>query len=237
MELREVQIPSSDSKLNGLLGIPDGAGTFPVVVVVHEVFGIDESMRAQVEKLTSLGYLTIMPDIFSRGGARKCLTATFKALTAQKGQAFDDVSAAKAYAQSLPQASDKAGVIGFCMGGAFALILAGRGYDVSAVNYGRLPENLDEVLSVACPIIGSFGRADKSLKGAAETLEIALTKHGVKHDVKEYPNTGHAFLNPVQAGPTLLKPILKRVLGIAPAPAQAADAWQRIDAFFKEELV
>jgi len=236
MELREAQIPSSDSALVGLLGIPDGAGPFPVVVVVHEVFGIDESMRAQVAKLASLGYLAIMPDLFSRGGARKCLTATFKALTAQKGQAFDDVSAARAFATALPQASNKVGVIGFCMGGAFALVLAGRGYDVSAVNYGRLPENLDEVLNVACPIIGSFGANDRSLKGAAQTLEAALTKHNVKHDVKEYPDTGHAFMNPVMAGPPLLKPILKRVLGIAPAPEQAADAWQRIDSFFKEQL-
>jgi carboxymethylenebutenolidase len=236
MELREVQIPSTDSALAGLLGIPDGAGPFPVVVVVHEVFGIDESMRAQVAKLASLGYLAIMPNLFSRGGARKCLTATFKALTAQKGQAFDDVSAARNFALALPQASQKVGVIGFCMGGAFALVLAGRGYDVSAVNYGRLPENLDEILSTACPIIGSFGGSDSSLKGAAATLENALTRHDVKHDVKEYSNTGHAFMNPVQAGPALLRPILKRVLGIAPAPEQAKDAWERIDAFFKQEL-
>jgi carboxymethylenebutenolidase len=236
MELREVQIPSTDSALAGLLGIPDGAGPFPVVVVVHEVFGIDESMRAQVAKLASLGYLAIMPNLFSRGGARKCLTATFKALTAQKGQAFDDVSAARNFALALPQASQKVGVIGFCMGGAFALVLAGRGYDVSAVNYGQLPENLDEILSTACPIIGSFGGSDSSLKGAAATLENALTRHDVKHDVKEYSNTGHAFMNPVQAGPALLRPILKRVLGIAPAPEQAKDAWARIDAFFKQEL-
>lgn len=236
MELREVSIPSSDSKLEGLLGIPDGAGPFPVVVVVHEVFGIDESMRAQVAKLASLGYLAIMPNLFSRGGARKCLTATFKALTAQKGQAFEDVAAAREFASKLPQASDKVGVIGFCMGGAFALILAGRGYDVSAVNYGQLPKNLDEILSVACPIVGSFGGADKSLKGAAQKLEKALEDHGIAHDVKEYPGVGHAFLNPVQAGPPLLKPILKRVLGIAPAPEAAADAWRRIDEFFKQQL-
>ena len=231
-----MKIPSSDDQLNGLLGIPDGSGPFPVVVVVHEVFGIDESMRAQVQKLTSLGYLTIMPDLFSRGGARKCLTATFKALTAQKGQAFDDVAAARDFAMTLAQASPKVGVIGFCMGGAFALILAGRGYDVSAINYGRLPQNLDEILSVACPIIGSFGAKDKSLKGAAEKLENALKAHQVTHDVKEYPEAGHAFMNPVQAGPRLLQPILKRVLGIAPEPESATDAWLRIDEFFKEQL-
>lgn len=236
MTLSEIQIPTADMQLEGLLGIPEGPGPFPVVVVVHEIFGIDEAMRAQVAKLASLGYLAIMPNLFSRGGARKCLTATFKSLTAQHGQAFDDVAAAKAYAQALPQASKKVGVIGFCMGGAFALVLAGRDYDVASVNYGQLPANLDEILAGACPIVASFGANDKSLKGAPAKLEAALTAHSVAHDVKEYAQAGHAFMNSVGAGPKLLRPVLKRVLGVAPHPEAAADAWLRIDSFFKEQL-
>lgn len=236
MSVSEIQVPSSGSMIGALLGTPEGNGPFPVVVVVHEAFGIDQSMRAQVAKLASLGYLAVMPDLFSRGGPRKCLTATFRALVAQQGQAFDDIAAAKNYAMALPNASDKVGVIGFCMGGSFALVLAGRGYDVSSVNYGRLPADLEKTLAGACPIVASFGAKDKSLKGVAAKLEDSLSALEIKHDVKEYPDAGHAFLNQFPAGPKLMQPILKRFLGVSPQPEAAADAWSRIDSFFKSHL-
>jgi carboxymethylenebutenolidase len=62
------------------------------------------------------------------------------------------------------------------------------------------PKDIDAVLSGACPIIGSFGAKDSQLKGAALRLEAGLTERGIAHDVKEYPNSGHAFMNPRQAG-------------------------------------
>ncbi|MFM7014590.1 MAG: dienelactone hydrolase family protein [Actinomycetota bacterium] len=236
MSVKEIEIPSPASAIRGLLGEPEGIGPFPVVVVIHEAFGIDDSMKAQVEKLTSLGYLAIMPDLFSRGGARKCLTATFRALVAQQGQAFEDIAAARNFAQKLPKASEKVGVIGFCMGGSFALVLAGRGYDVSSVNYGRLPANLDETLAGACPVVASFGSKDKSLPDVANKLESSLNKNLIIHDVKEYEGAGHAFLNPYPAGPKIMQPVLRRFLGVSPQPEAAADAWKRIDDFFKRFL-
>ena len=71
------------------------------------------------------------------------------------------------------------------MGGGFALLLANRGYDASAVNYGMMPKDLDAVLEGACPIIGSFGAKDKQLTGATTKLELALTKKKIAHDIKE----------------------------------------------------
>jgi carboxymethylenebutenolidase len=121
--------------------------------MVHEVFGIDAAMRAQITRLAQAGYVVLMPDLFSRGGARKCLTATFKALTAGKGQAFDDVEAAKANLLARTDTTKKIGVIGFCMGGGFALLLANRGYDASAVNYGMMPKDLDAVLEVRAQLL------------------------------------------------------------------------------------
>lgn len=234
--VQEVRIPAGAETLNGILAVPDGPGPWPAVVMVHEVFGIDDNMRAHAERLAALGYLAVMPDLFSRGGMRKCLTATFRALQAGQGQAFDDVAATKAWVLARPDCSGKVGVIGFCMGGAFALQLAPRGYDASAVNYGQLPNDLDAVVADACPIVGSYGKDDKSLKGAAAKLETALTRANVPHDVKEYPGASHAFLNPGMAGPAAFAWIAKRVSGFGPRPEQAADAWQRIDAFFTEHL-
>ena len=248
MQLIDVQITP---ELKGVLAIPDAetpipgaapakpgqpvSGQRPSVVMVHEVFGIDEAMRAQITRLAEAGYVVLMPDLFSRGGIRKCLNATFKALSSGAGQAFDDVEAAKKFLLERPDTTDKIGVIGFCMGGGFALLLASRGYDASAVNYGMMPKDLDAVLAGACPIVGSFGGRDNQLKGAAAKLEVSLSAKGIAHDIKEYPDSGHAFMNPKQAGGPFFGTLL-RVSGAKPNPADATDAWNRIETFFGEHL-
>ena len=222
-------------ELNGVIAVPAGTGPWPAVVMVHEVFGIDAAMRAQITRLAQTGYVVLMPDLFSRGGARKCLTATFKALTTGAGQAFDDVESAKATLLARTDTTDKVGVIGFCMGGGFALLLASRGYDASAVNYGMMPKDLDAALTGACPIVASFGAKDKQLSGAADKLRLSLTTKKIDNDVKEYPETGHAFMNPHQAGGPVFGTLL-RISGAKPNPEAAADAWSRIEKFFGEHL-
>jgi carboxymethylenebutenolidase len=73
------------------------------------------------------------------------------------------------------------------------------------------------------------------LRGAAAKLEEARTKAGIVHDVKEYPTAGHAFLNDAEAGPRVLRPLL-RVAGVGPQPDAAPDAWRRIEEFFTAHL-
>jgi carboxymethylenebutenolidase len=111
---------------------------------------------------------------------------------------------------------------------------ANRGFDASAPNYGQLPKDLDAALRNACPVVGSYGARDLMLKGAATRLEAALTERGVPHDVKEYPDAGHSFLEQFRVGP--LAPLL-RVAGMGYQAASADDAWGRIRAFFDEHLI
>jgi carboxymethylenebutenolidase len=99
-----------------------------------------------------------------------------------------------------------------------------------------MPKDLDAVLGGACAIIGSYGAKDKTLKGAAATMERELSARGIPHDIKEYPNANHAFMNPGAAGPKILRPFMQKVVGFKPYPAEAADAWMRIEAFFAEHL-
>ena len=67
-------------------------------------------------------------------------------------------------------------MLGFCLGGGFALLGATRGFDAYAPNYGPLPKDAEEVLRGACPVVASFGRRDVGLRGAAARLESALTR-------------------------------------------------------------
>jgi len=222
--------------LNAVMAIPQGPGPHPVVIAIHEAFDIDASMRSHVDRMAGAGYLCVMPNLFSRGGARKCLIATFRALMKGEGTAFDDIAHATAWAKNRRDTTDSVGVIGFCMGGGFALLLASRGYDVASANYARLPAHPESALEGACPIVASYGATDASLRGVAQVLDALLDSQGIVHDVKEYSDTGHAFLNPYPSLPAWMRGPLKRVMGVTSNPDAAPDAWARIDHFFAQHL-
>ena len=217
--------------LRGYLASPAGTGPWPAVVMIHEIFGLDDVMRGHADRLAGFGYLTLAVDLFSAGSTARCLVATMTAMMRRRGRAFADISAAHDYLAGSPDCTGRIGVIGFCIGGGFALLTASNGFDAAAVNYGQLPRHLDEAVAGACPIIGSYGGRDPSLRGAAGRLNEALDKAGVVHDVKEYPAASHAFLNDAEAGPRALRPLL-RVAGIGPETESAKDAWDRIERFF-----
>ncbi|MGI8434858.1 MAG: dienelactone hydrolase family protein [Nocardioidaceae bacterium] len=221
--------------LNGYLATPAGGGPWPGLVMVHEIFGMDDVMRRQADRLAAAGYLTLAPDLFTNGGARRCLVSTMRAMSSGEGRAFADIEAAKAALRESVDCTGKIGIIGFCMGGAFALLSASQGYDVAAPNYAMLPKDLDAAVQGACPVVASYRGRDRTQKGAAQKLDAALSRAGVVHDVKEYPKAGHAFLNDAEVGPKVLRPLMK-VAHVGPEPESAADAWRRIESFFAEHL-
>jgi len=221
--------------LRGYLATPTGTGPHPGVVLIHEIFGIDDVMRRHADRLAGMGYLTLAVDLFSAGGAVRCLVSSMIAMIRGRGRAFADIEAARDYLTGSTDCTGKIGVIGFCMGGGFALLTANTGYDAAAVNYGQLPRDRESALAGACPIVGSYGGRDPSLRGATRKLSETLNQTGVQHDIKEYPAASHAFLNDAEAGPRVLRPLL-RVAGIGPEPDSARDAWNRIEAFFADHL-
>jgi carboxymethylenebutenolidase len=234
MVMPDTTIPAADgTPLKAYLAIPAEAGPRPGVVVIQDALGLTRAIREHADRLASYGYLAVAPDLYTRGGMLRCVQATMRSLFSGQGLAYDAIEGSRRWLLGRGDCSGRVGVIGFCMGGGFALMTAGRGFDASAPNYGQLPKNLDAALSGACPVVGSYGARDRMLKGAAAKLEAALTERGIPHDVKEYPDAGHSFLEQFPVGP--LAPVL-RVAGMGYEAASADDAWRRIRAFFDEHL-
>ncbi len=212
---------------------PVGAGPWPGVVVLHEAFGLNDDIRQQADRLAAAGYLALAPDLYSAGGAARCLRATFRAAMSGRGKAFDDIETARAWLTGREDCTGRVGVIGFCLGGGFALLTASRGFDASAPNYAHLPKDLDGALEGACPVVASYGAKDKTLRGTAATLDAGLARAGVERDVREYPDAGHSFLNRHDLGPA---GAILRVAGIGYHEPSAEDAWGRILRFFEAHL-
>jgi carboxymethylenebutenolidase len=234
MGMPDTIIPDSDGiPLKAYLATPADSGPHPGVVVIQDAFGLTRPIREHADRLASYGYLTVAPDLYTRGGMLRCVRATFRSLFDGRGQAYDDIERSRGWLLGRDDCSGRVGVIGFCMGGGFALMTANRGFDVSAPNYGQLPKNLDAALCNACPVVASYGARDRTLKGAAARLDAALTEKGIPHDVKQYSDAGHSFLEQFPVGP--LAPLL-RVAGMGYEAASADDAWRRIRAFFDEHL-
>ena len=218
------------------LAVPSGEGPWPGMVLVHEAFGLDAVMVRAAERVAAMGHLVLAPDLLARGRRPVCLTQTFAALRRGSGRAFDDIEATRAALLADPRCTGSVGVIGFCLGGAFALVLAGRpGWDAAAVNYGMLPDD-PAVLDGSCPVVASYGARDRFLAGSAARLEEALASRGVPHDVKEYPEAGHSFLNDEANAPWYLEPMSRLVMHAGPEPASAEDAWGRIELFLQQHL-
>lgn len=225
---------ASASELRAHLAVPPvGGGPWPGVVVLHEVFGLTDDTRQQADRLAAAGYLALAPDLFTAGGAVRCLRSTFTALLKGEGNTYGDIEASRALLAAQPDCTGKVGVIGFCMGGGFALMAATRGFDAAAPNYGVVPKDAEQVLRGACPVVASYGKRDRGLRGAADRLERALTDVGVVHDVREYDGAGHSFMNRHNAGPLA---VLERVAGLNYHEPSAEDAWRRILRFFDVHL-
>ncbi|MDQ1746860.1 MAG: carboxymethylenebutenolidase [Frankiaceae bacterium] len=231
----DLDYPVPAGTLRGYLAVPSGPdsgpGPWPGVVVVHEIFGLTDDIRAQADRFAERGYVALAPDLFAWGAAPKCLLATLKASASGHGRALDDVDAARDYLAARDDCTGNVGVAGFCLGGALAMLLAPKGFRVAAANYGHLPREPEQALAGACPVVGSYGGRDLQLRGAAAKLDGVLTGLGVEHDVKEYPDATHGFLFPHTGRAKWFEPWLVRY-----DPDAAADAWSRIFDYFDAHL-
>src|SRR6478735_4507986 len=173
-------MPTTNGPISALLSVPDGQGPWPGVVVVHDAFGYGPDNEATSARIAAAGFVAITPNMYSRGGRARCVTRVFRELLSQRGRALDDILAARDHVQSMPECTGSVGVVGFCMGGQFALVMAPKGFGASAPFYGTpLPRHLSETLDGACPIVASLGRRDPLGIGAPARLRRVVEAKGI----------------------------------------------------------
>lgn len=221
----------------GLFAAPDptihGPGPYPGVVVIHDITGFSEDILRHAERVAAAGYLAFAPDLYAHGPKIFCISAAIRDLLRHRGPAIDTVLAAREWLNEREDCNGSVGVIGFCLGGGFALLTAASGFDAAAPFYGVVPLGQDQAMDGACPVVASYGRHDPMLPGGEHKLRKSLEARGIEHDIKTYPGVGHSFANQIDLG--VATPLV-RITGFGYNADASDDAWGRVFAFFETHL-
>ncbi len=196
--------------------VPDGAFDAKVVLpaitpapgllVLQEIFGVNSYIEDVCHRLADMGYVAMAPDVFWRfrpgivleGRSEEVIAEAFgygKRLDVP--QAVADLRAALTHLRALPEVSTRVGVIGFCLGGTLAFLLAAEADpDVCISYYGAgVPGMIDRLDDVACPVLFHFGGDDPVISGARVAKVQAAAEGRPRVEVQVFPGAGHAFDN------------------------------------------
>jgi carboxymethylenebutenolidase len=238
----ELQLGTPSGAIRTFLAVPEGAGPWPGVVVLHDAGGLGLDTAQQAQWLAGEGFLAVAPDLFHDGNPVRCMISLAREINRRSGASFDDIEAARRLLATREDCTGRVGVIGFCMGGGFALLMAlGRGFDASSVNYSTvsLGSITDEDLASACPIVASYGAKDRGNRNSAAKLSALLERHQIAHDVKEYPSAGHGFMNDHEGAGDRIPPVFRFLSWASGTRFDAeatTDARARIVEFFGQHL-
>jgi carboxymethylenebutenolidase len=176
----------------------------PAVVVIQEIFGVNADLRDSCDELAAQGYLAVSPDLFWRLEPGVDMSDQSE-VEWKKGfalyEAFDydagvaDVAATMDTARSLPGASGKVGLMGYCLGGLMTFLTTARkGADASVVYYGGNTEkHLNEATNIKNPLLMHLGEEDEYISKTAQKAIIEALEHNPSTRVFTYPGCSHAF--------------------------------------------
>jgi len=233
----DLTFPSASGRpMGATLALPPGAARRPAVIVIHEIFGLNDDMRRIAGRFADLGYVAFVPALYDGPGPRPlCVLRTMLALRRREGPAFADLEAARHWLAQRPEVDgSRIGVAGFCMGGGFALLFALRApLGAAAVFYGEVPKTAAELGGV-CPVVAGYGARDRLFAGQGRRLEQHLKQLGVPHDVRIYPAAGHSYMSRHTGLLATLAAHGPMAVGFD-AEAEA-DSWTRVETFFRAHL-
>ncbi|MCO7195625.1 dienelactone hydrolase family protein [Pseudonocardia sp. McavD-2-B] len=231
----EISLPSvNGGRLPGFLARPETSTPGPAIVMIYEIFGMTPEMRRVARDLAREGYTVLIPDLFARGRVKPlCIASTVATMATGRGAALGDCESARRWLADQPTVdADRIGVMGFCMGGGFAMLLSQSGlYRVAVPFYGRAGVEVEPV----CPVVASFGGRDAQFAdGYPQRLEADLTERGIPHDVVVYPEAGHSFMTRT---PGVKGAVARRTpLHAEYHEPSATDATERVRAFLRNHL-
>jgi carboxymethylenebutenolidase len=226
-----VTIGSGADRTNAWVVYPERADKAPVVVVIHEIFGLTHWIRAVADQLAAEGFIAIAPDLMTsknlptgpNGPEQQAATTAIRTLDPATVQRHIDLVAQ--YGMALPAALPVYGVVGFCWGGTtvFNHAVHAPGLGASVVYYGSSPAT-ETLGTVRAPVLGLYGGSDARVNATIEPAESALQARGQRFEKEMYDGAGHGFLR--QQG------------GNEGANRRATEqAWPRTVAFLRETLV
>jgi carboxymethylenebutenolidase len=224
---QNVTFKSGADTVSGVLFTPDTGGPAPGVLVIHEWWGLDGWIKDQARALAREGYAALAVDLYRGKVTSNQEEAHQLMMGTPPDRALRDLKAAYAFLQGRAAVrQDRMGVIGWCMGGRYALELATQepGLDAVVAYYGAPPTDAAAIAKIQAPVLGSFGAEDKGPSPEqVRAFEKAMKDAGKTVDVKIYEGAGHAFAN-----------VNNPWKGYREAAAK--DAWSRTTAFFAKHL-
>lgn len=219
-----VAFSSGAAMLDAYLALPEGSGPFPGVVVIHEIFGLNENIKDIARRFAEAGYAALAVDLFAGRNRAVCMFRFMGGmlLKSLNHGGIRDLRAALTFLAARPDVdAARLGAIGYCMGGSFAVAWACTDDRLKAIApyYALNPRPLGAVAR-ACPVVGSYPTGDFTTEPGRK-LDAALDGYNISHDIKIYPGAKHSFFN--DQGPNY-------------DAAAAQDSWQRVLAFFQEHI-
>jgi carboxymethylenebutenolidase len=204
---------------------PSGDGPFPLVVMLHEFWGLDAATAGKADLLARDGYVVVAPDLMRGRSTRWLPTAIWQTVRTSDERVRADIDAAvAAFARDADVDAARLAVLGFCFGGRMSLRYALERPAVVAtgVFYGNVTADVAALRRLGGPVLGVFGADDGSIPRAeVSAFERALAAAGVEHEVRVFEGVGHAFVTSADA--------------IARDPVQG-EAWELLRAFLRRSL-
>jgi carboxymethylenebutenolidase len=178
---------------------PGGAGSYPGVIVVQEWWGLNDHIKDVAGRLAHEGFVALAPDLYEGKVTKDSKQAGEWMASLDREQALRILMGAIRFLQeNEPIYAQHIGVMGFCMGGTFALLLPCLTPAIQAAVpfYGDIPDPIDQVSCIRCPVLFIAGGKDRWINSAkVERLRAAFKQHNVNGEVRLYPEADHAFFN------------------------------------------